>query len=84
MAGINVFQLCKCLKLLGHIMVLFVVGIVGVSYYAMMAAYGPKILRGGDSIEALAVLLVFHALLAMLLWSYFATLVTDPGKVPAG
>jgi palmitoyltransferase ZDHHC2/15/20 len=42
----NVFQFCKCLKLLGHVMVLLVVGIIGVSYYTIVIdCYGPYIIQ---------------------------------------
>ncbi|KAF1001729.1 hypothetical protein AG4045_000096 [Apium graveolens] len=35
-----------------------------------------------DSLVALVVLLLFHGLLVMLLWSYFSVVLTDPGGVP--
>lgn len=44
---LNVFAYCKFLKLLGHIMVLLVLGIVGFVWYAVVvAAYGPKMVHG--------------------------------------
>jgi len=37
---------------------------------------------GFVSVTALAVLILFHLILVMLLWSYFAVVFTDPGSVP--
>ncbi|KAL5541052.1 hypothetical protein UlMin_002417 [Ulmus minor] len=80
----NVFKFCSPLRALGSIMIVFVLAIVCLTYYALVVAnYGPALFRGGlDSLFALLVLLVFHSLLGMLLWSYFAVVLTDPGGVP--
>ncbi|XP_074263192.1 putative protein S-acyltransferase 14 [Silene latifolia] len=80
----NVFKFCTALKGLGSIMILLVLGVVGVTYYAVVLAnYGPNLINGGiDTIVSLAVLIPFHGLLAMLLWSYFSVVFTDPGSVP--
>ncbi|XP_058104639.1 probable protein S-acyltransferase 14 [Magnolia sinica] len=80
----NVFKFCTALRGLGSVMILLVVGIVGVTYYAVVVTnYGPALLAGGrDSIIALSVLITFHSLLVMLLWSYFSVVLTDPGGVP--
>ncbi|KAI3741232.1 hypothetical protein L1987_58902 [Smallanthus sonchifolius] len=80
----NVFKFCTALRGLGSIMILLVLGVVGVTYYAVVLCnYGPALAAGGfDSVAALLVLIVFHALLAMLLWSYFSVIFTDPGGVP--
>ncbi|KAJ0938113.1 putative protein S-acyltransferase [Helianthus annuus] len=77
----NVFRFCTALRGLGSIMILLVLGVVGVSYYAVvLSIYGPALTSGGlDSFISLAVLLMFHALLVMLLWSYFSVVLTDPG-----
>ncbi|CAK9276188.1 unnamed protein product [Sphagnum jensenii] len=84
----NVFQLCAGLKVIGSLMIFLVVSIVGVSYYAVVIAnYTPQVLKGGSAATmatALLVLILFHVLLAMLLWSYFAVVFTDPGGVPQG
>ncbi|GJS21771.1 probable protein S-acyltransferase 14 [Tanacetum coccineum] len=63
---------------------LFGLGVVGVTYYAVVLSnYGPALTSGGfDSLIALLVLIIFHALLVMLLWSYFSVVFTDPGGVP--
>ncbi|URE07829.1 hypothetical protein MUK42_20576 [Musa troglodytarum] len=82
----NVFKFCTALRALGSLMILLVLGIVGVSYYAVVAAnYGPVLLNVGgvDSLLALAVLVPFHVLLGLLLWSYFSVVFTDPGRVPS-
>ncbi|KAK9749263.1 hypothetical protein RND81_02G113600 [Saponaria officinalis] len=80
----NVFRFCTALKGLGSIMILLVLGVVGVTYYAIVLTnYGPNLIYGGfDTLASLAVLIPFHALLAMLLWSYFSVVFTDPGTVP--
>ncbi|XP_027338333.1 probable protein S-acyltransferase 14 [Abrus precatorius] len=80
----NVFKLCIALRGLGSIMILLVFGIVGVTYYAIVLTnYGPSLYNGGlDSLTAFVVLILFHCLLVMLLWSYFTVVFTDPGIVP--
>ncbi|KAL6495411.1 putative protein S-acyltransferase 14 [Orobanche gracilis] len=80
----NVFKFCTALRGLGSIMILVVLGVVGVSYYAVVITnYGPGLAAGGlDSLLALVVLILFHCLLVMLLWSYFSVVFTDPGGVP--
>ncbi|XP_073291292.1 probable protein S-acyltransferase 14 [Primulina huaijiensis] len=81
----NVFKFCTALRGLGSIMILLVLGVVGVSYYAVVITnYGPALAAGGlDTLQALAVLISFHCLLVMLLWSYFSVVFTDPGSVPS-
>ncbi|CAG7866097.1 unnamed protein product [Brassica rapa] len=81
----NVFKFCTALRGLGSIMILLVLGVVGVTYYAVVLTnYGPALSQGGvDSLAALTILVLFHFLLAMLLWSYFSVVFTDPGAVPA-
>lgn len=84
---LNLFQYCKFLKLLGHVMVLVVLSFVGFTYYAVVpVTYGPVLFRGSilASLGAALVILVFTALVVMLLWSYFAAVAQDPGKVPVG
>ncbi|KAK9094613.1 hypothetical protein Scep_026082 [Stephania cephalantha] len=82
----NVFKFCTALRGLGSIMILLVLGVVGVSYYAVVITnYAPDLFHGGLGSVAAAVfvLILFHFLLAMLLWSYFSVVFTDPGKVPS-
>ncbi|KAL7591637.1 probable protein S-acyltransferase 14 [Lactuca sativa] len=80
----NVFKFCTALRGLGSIMILLVLGVVGVTYYAVVLCnYGPALAAGGlDSLIALLILIIFHTLLVMLLWSYFSVVFTDPGGVP--
>ncbi|KAJ6807484.1 putative protein S-acyltransferase 14 [Iris pallida] len=80
----NVFKFCTALRGLGSLMILLVLSIVGVTYYAVVLTnYGPALLDGGlASVTALVVLFLFHALLVMLLWCYFSVVLTDPGSVP--
>ncbi|KAJ0914261.1 putative protein S-acyltransferase [Helianthus annuus] len=80
----NVFKFCTALRGLGSIMILLVLGVVGVTYYALVLCnYGPALTSGGlDSLIAILVLIIFHTLLGMLLWSYFSVVFTDPGGVP--
>ncbi|KAF7826005.1 putative protein S-acyltransferase 14 [Senna tora] len=80
----NVFKFCTALRGLGSIMILLVLGVVGVSYYAVVLTnYGPALYAGWpDFVIAVVVLILFHCLLVMLLWSYFAVVLTDPGSVP--
>ncbi|RZC69109.1 hypothetical protein C5167_032182 [Papaver somniferum] len=80
----NVFKFCTALRGLGSIMIFLVLGIISVTYYAVVITnYGPALFDGAlDSIISLSVLIPFHFLLVMLLWSYFSVVFTDPGGVP--
>ncbi|MBA0717680.1 hypothetical protein Golax_005474 [Gossypium laxum] len=80
----NVFKFCTVLRGLGSIMILLVLGVVGVTYYAVVFTnYGPALFDGGlHSFIAVVVLILFHFLLVMLLWSYFTVVLTDSGTVP--
>ncbi|XP_011039088.1 PREDICTED: probable protein S-acyltransferase 12 isoform X1 [Populus euphratica] len=81
---INVFKLCSGLKVLGYLMILLVAAIIAVSYHAVViVTCGPQLLRGGAySVLASAIIVIFHFLLIMLLWSYFMVVSKDPGSVP--
>ncbi|CAA6666833.1 unnamed protein product [Spirodela intermedia] len=82
----NVFKFCTVLRGLGSIMIFLVLGIIGLSYYAIVLTnYGPALYSGvlGEAAVALAILVLFIAwCLVMLLWSYFSVVLTDPGSVP--
>ncbi|MBA0732661.1 hypothetical protein Gogos_016737 [Gossypium gossypioides] len=80
----NVFKFCSGLRVLGHVMILLVAAIVGVSYYAVVfLTYGPQLLRGGfDSFLSFTIVIIFHVLLVLLLWSYIRVVLKDPGSVP--
>uniref|UniRef100_A0A2N9FW94 Protein S-acyltransferase n=1 Tax=Fagus sylvatica TaxID=28930 RepID=A0A2N9FW94_FAGSY len=81
---INVFKLCSGLRVLGYFMILLVVAIIAVSYYAVVfITWGPQLLRGDlHSLLAFSILFLFHFLLAMLTWCYFIVVFKDPGSVP--
>lgn len=68
----NVFKYCTVLRALGSVMILVVLGIIGVSYYAVVVAkYGPALFLGGlDSITALFVLFLFHSLVSKTLYVF--------------
>ncbi|KDP28430.1 hypothetical protein JCGZ_14201 [Jatropha curcas] len=81
---VNVFKFCSGLKVLGYLMILLVAGIIAVSYYAVViVTWGPQLLRGGaHSVLAFFMVVLFHVLLVLLLWSYFMVVFKDPGSVP--
>jgi len=85
---LNCFQYCsKACKILGHVMVLMVLCIVFLSYYAVVGAvYGPAIFKGGvlHAVGCIAVIICFTIIIVLLVWSYLATVLTDPGRVPHG
>lgn len=62
----NVFKFCTALRGLGSIMILLVLGVVGVTYYAVVITnYVPSLYNGGfDSLIAVLVLILFHALVS--------------------
>jgi hypothetical protein len=66
---LNVFVYCKFLKLLGHIMVLLVLGIVGFTWYAVVpATYGPMMVTGspGSRFGSSVLVLFFSWLVSVL------------------
>ncbi|XWS76823.1 hypothetical protein CRYUN_Cryun01aG0210600 [Craigia yunnanensis] len=81
---INLFKLCSGLRVLGYFMILLVAAIIGVSYYAVvLLTCGPQLLRGGfHSFLSFTIIIIFHVLLILLLWSYFKVVFKDPGSVP--
>lgn len=68
----NVFKFCTALRGLGSIMILLVLGVVGVTYYAVVLCnYGPALAAGGlDSLIALLILIIFHTLV-IIFFSHF-------------
>ncbi|XP_048421385.1 probable protein S-acyltransferase 12 isoform X2 [Pyrus x bretschneideri] len=81
---INLFRLCSGLKVIGYFMILLVAAIISVSYYTVVVVtWAPKLLHGGvHSFLAFFIIVMFHILLVMLLWSYFMVVFKDPGSVP--
>ena len=72
----NVFasKACQFLRALGSVMVLIVLSLIGLTYYTtVVLVYGP--LSQEDSADgkfAKGVVAVYHFLILMVLWSYFA------------
>ena len=62
----NAFAYCTGLKIIGSVMIIVVLAIIGVTYYALViTAYGPQLLAGGKgAVLAFFVLLVFHTLVS--------------------
>lgn len=62
----NVFKFCTALRGLGSIMILLVLGVVGVTYYAVVITnYVPALYAGGfDFLIAMLVLILFHGLVS--------------------
>ena len=91
--ALNAFALCKCLRALGNAMMLVVLGMCSLSYYAVVAPmlFMPNAILSPNSTASAAEVagvaiaaVIFHVAMAMLLWSYFAAAFTDPGRVPHG
>jgi len=82
----NVFQHCKWLRVFGSLMVLMVLSIVGISAYSIVLVCQARTKHGPPSMYPLGitVMVVFAAMAVMMLWSYFACVLTDPGTVPHG
>ncbi|KAG2432570.1 hypothetical protein HXX76_008914 [Chlamydomonas incerta] len=84
---LNIFQYCRFLRILGHVMVLLVLALVGLTYTAVVPfTYGPKLLSGNALVVlgSVLVILLFSAVCAMCVWSYLAAVTADPGRVPQG
>jgi palmitoyltransferase len=69
----NVFKFCTALRGLGSIMILLVLGVVGVTYYAVVITnYVPALYNGGfDSLIAILVLILFHSLVSFKIFMFF-------------
>lgn len=82
----NVFQYCRFLRHAGKIMVAFVVALTGLSYYAVLTELASAAKHAGVLMRMALLLcaVMFSVLIFMLLWSYFTTVLTDPGRVPVG
>ncbi|XP_039007361.1 probable protein S-acyltransferase 14 [Hibiscus syriacus] len=80
----NVFKFCTALRALGSIMIVFVLAIIGVTYYSVVIAhYGRSLFLGGfETYFSVVALILFHSLLVMVMWCYSSVVVTDPGGVP--
>lgn len=63
------FQFCKCLKLLGNLMILIVLALVALSYYpVVVAVYGPLMVNPdipvATEVAAVFVVVSFHILVS--------------------
>jgi len=60
----NVFKFCTGLKVVGSVMIVVVLAVVGVSYYAVVISiYAPQVIKGGsEAAVALILVILFHAL----------------------
>jgi len=86
--GYNIFaaKACQCLRALGSVMVMIVLGLILLTYYTtVFLVYGKLLFVGGNkAIIATVVIVIYNLLIFMLLWSYFAAVLTEPGRVPPG
>lgn len=83
----NAFERCKWLRHFGKVMVLFVLGFIALSVWAVVVdVLVPQILHGSRGYSALCFIVaaLFLFLVGMLAWSYFAAVCTEPGSVPLG
>ncbi|KAK6158939.1 hypothetical protein DH2020_006253 [Rehmannia glutinosa] len=82
---LNPFRLCSGLKFLGYFMILLVLGLIAISYDAVIVlTCGPHLLEGGfNSFLSFFIVTLFHVLLILLTWSYVMVVFRDPGSVPA-
>ncbi|KAL4187441.1 hypothetical protein AMTRI_Chr09g39030 [Amborella trichopoda] len=80
----NFFKFCSGLRMFGYLMILLVIAIIGASYLAVVIiSCGPQLFHGGfRAAISIFILVIFHFLLAMLIWSYCMVVFTDPGSVP--
>ncbi len=64
----NVFKFCTGLKVIGSVMIVVVLAVVGVSYYAVIIFnYAPHLIKGGsEAAIALIVVILFHVLVTHL------------------
>ncbi|KAL3337702.1 hypothetical protein AABB24_030036 [Solanum stoloniferum] len=81
---LNPFRLCSGLKVIVYFMILIVLAIVVLSYYAVVVLiWAPRLLDGGfTSFLSFTIIIIFHVLLVMLMWSYIKVVIQDPGSVP--
>ncbi|GFP88175.1 probable protein s-acyltransferase 12 [Phtheirospermum japonicum] len=82
---LNPFRLCSGLKFLGYFMFILVLGLIAISYDAVIViTCGPHLLDGGSrSFFYFLIVAIFHVLLILLTWSYLTVVFRDPGSVPA-
>ncbi|GIL56612.1 hypothetical protein Vafri_11947 [Volvox africanus] len=82
---LNIFQYCRFLRILGHVMVLLVLALVGFIYTAVVPlTFGPRLISKNifAILASVIVIIVFTVVTVMCVWSYLATVMLDPGRVP--
>ena len=68
-------------KIIGNLFVLFVLLVIALLYYTyVIVLWGPRV---NTHFLIPPMLAIFHFLFIMLLWSFFQSMLTDPGQVPA-
>ncbi|KAL3622306.1 hypothetical protein CASFOL_033717 [Castilleja foliolosa] len=82
---LNPFRLCSGFKFLGYFIFILVLGLIAISYDAVIVlTCGPHLLDGGSrSFFYFLIVALFHVLLILLTWSYLTVVFRDPGSVPA-
>ncbi|KMT20233.1 hypothetical protein BVRB_1g002370 [Beta vulgaris subsp. vulgaris] len=80
----NPFKYCSGLRYLGYLMILMVLAIIALTYWAVIVlVWGPKLIHGGpQAVLAAFIVSLFHVLLILLTWSYLMVVFQDPGSVP--
>lgn len=68
-----------CQRLSMFIPVVFVIGLIGWSYYAFIIAYGQQV---EDIATRVFISILFHVVLLLFLWSYVMAISTQPAKPP--
>ncbi|KAH9625911.1 hypothetical protein KSS87_023431 [Heliosperma pusillum] len=82
--AVNPFKYCSGLRYLGYLMIFMVLGIIVISYWAVVViSWGPTLVHGGvHALPSAFIIVFFHILLVLLTWSYFMVVFQDPGSVP--
>ncbi|KAI8823062.1 DHHC palmitoyltransferase-domain-containing protein [Fimicolochytrium jonesii] len=69
----------KCFNCLGGLPVIFVILLIGWSYYAYVGIFTTQVIYPSGVLQAVSYLVIYHALLGMFGWSYYAVVRTSPG-----
>lgn len=70
-----------CVRTMKWFPVLFIVSVIGWSYYAFVVQLTFFTVEG--ALQRILFLLFYHLILVMFLWSYYRTVFTDIGRVPS-
>lgn len=82
----DAFRFCRFLRVVGNVMIVAVLLLTGAVYFAVAYSYAPRVYTGRvyDKLVSLSTLTVFTFLCTMMLWAYFMTAFSEPGRVPTG